>query len=51
MELEYDAPARKSAGAMSPDQEDEKPVIHDPVLGRALDLLKAISVIRQPRAP
>jgi len=50
MELEYDPPASKS-GSASPDQDDEKPVIHDPVLGRALDLLKAISVIRQPRTP
>jgi len=51
MELEYDPPASKLAGPLSPGQEDEKPVIHDPVLGRAVDLLKAISVIRQPRAP
>jgi len=51
MELEYDPPASKLGGPLSLDQDDEKPVIHDPVLGRALDLLKAISVIRQPRAP
>jgi hypothetical protein len=51
MELEYDPPAAKSGGGSSADQEDEKPVIHDPVLGRALDLLKAISVIRQPHTP
>jgi len=50
MELEYDRP-RRSQEFLVTDQDDEKPVIHDPVLGRALDLLKAISVIRQPRAP
>jgi hypothetical protein len=51
MELEYDAPVSKSGSPLSPGQDEEKPVVHDPVLGRALDLLKAISVIRQPRAP
>ncbi len=50
MELEYDLPASKSGNGSS-DQGDERSVVHDPVLGRAVDLLKAISVIRQPRAP
>jgi hypothetical protein len=43
MELEY-----SSSGASAI---EEKPAIHDPVLGRALDLLKAISVIHQGHAP
>ncbi len=42
MELEYSASA-ESARASEP----EKPVVRDPVLGRALDLIKGISVIRQ----
>lgn len=42
MELEYSA-SSESARASEP----EKPVVRDPVLGRALDLIKGISVIRQ----
>jgi hypothetical protein len=30
--------------------ETEKPVVHDPVLGRALDFLKGLSVMRQSRS-
>ena len=37
--------------ATPPGGEPEKPVIRDPVLGRALDLIKGISVIRQAHAP
>lgn len=47
VDLEYITPA--SLPGTEP--EKEKPVIHDPVLGRALDLVKAISVIRQTRSP
>jgi C-terminal processing protease CtpA/Prc len=35
----------------APDETPEKPVIRDPVLGRALDLIKGISVIRQAHSP
>ncbi len=34
-----------------PDEAPEKPVVRDPVLGRALDLIKGISVIRQAHSP
>jgi hypothetical protein len=30
--------------------EPQKPFIHDPVLARAVDLIKALAVVRQPRA-
>jgi Peptidase family S41 len=33
------------------DAEPEKPVIRDPVLGRALDLIKGIAVVRKTQAP
>jgi len=39
MELDYSVSAAREAEA-------EKPVIRDPVLGRALDLIKGISVLR-----
>jgi len=29
--------------------EQDKPVVHDPVLGRALDFLKGLAVVRQTR--
>jgi C-terminal processing protease CtpA/Prc len=35
----------------TPTADPEKPVIRDPVLARALDLIKGISVIRQAHAP
>ena len=35
----------------SPDEQQEKPVVRDPVLGRALDLVKGISAIRQAQGP
>jgi hypothetical protein len=44
-ELEY------GASGTLPDAPPEKPAIRDPVLGRALDLIKGISVMRQTRAP
>lgn len=44
LELEYNTPP-------GPEAEPEKPSIHDPVLGRALDLIKGISVIRQAHSP
>ena len=37
--------------SMAQDVEVEKPVIRDPVLGRALDLVKGISVIRPTHSP
>ena len=43
MDLEYATPET--------DANDEKPMIHDPVLGRALDLIKAISVLKQNHTP
>jgi hypothetical protein len=43
-ESEYNTPP-------GPEGEPEKPSIHDPVLGRALDLIKGISVIRQTHSP
>lgn len=45
LDLEYAAPSSL------PDAEPEKPAIHDPVLGRALDLIKGISLIRQTHSP
>lgn len=44
MELNYDTfdPNTNSAPA--------KPVVHDPVLGRALDLMKGIAAFRQPKS-
>jgi hypothetical protein len=44
MELEYSVAASREA-------EPEKPYIRDPVLGRALDLLKGILVLRSAHAP
>ena len=44
-ELEYGV-----SGSLT-DVSPEKPAIRDPVLGRALDLIKGISVMRQTRAP
>jgi hypothetical protein len=44
LDLEYITPA-------GPDTQPEKPAIHDPVLGRALDLIKGISVIRRAHSP
>ena len=43
-------PGREVEYSVSPGKEAavEKPVIRDPVLGRALDLLKVISVLRSP---
>lgn len=35
----------------STDEQPEKPIVRDPVLGRALDLIKGISVIRQAHHP
>ena len=45
MELEYNTPAIQTGAEL------EKPIVRDPVLGRAIDLIKGISVIRQTRAP
>ena len=47
MELEYEPPADSNGAAAAP----EKPVVRDPVLARALDLVKGISAMRQPRSP
>ncbi len=49
MELEYGepTPAEGDAAASLMD----KPTVRDPVLARALDLVKGISAIRQPHAP
>ena len=44
MELEYSVAASREV-------EPEKPYVHDPVLGRALDLLRGILVLRSTRAP
>ncbi|MDB6122019.1 MAG: Peptidase [Pedosphaera sp.] len=46
-----DGPDREAATIGSPSRtaEEEKPVIRDPVLGRALDLIKGISALRQFR--
>lgn len=47
-------PGAELDGSVTPgnsrDVETEKPVVRDPVLGRALDLVKGISVVRRPRA-
>lgn len=45
VDLDYALPSA------APDEQPEKPVIRDPVLGRALDLVKGISVIRQAHSP
>lgn len=45
-ELPWDS--AKSSGA---DAQAEKPVVHDPVLGRALDLIKGIAAIEKSRTP
>jgi hypothetical protein len=45
LDLDYANPADLS------ETKPEKPVIQDPVLGRALDLIKGIAAIRQSRAP
>jgi C-terminal processing protease CtpA/Prc len=44
-------PGLELEGAVSPARESqpEKPVVHDPVLGRALDLIKGISVLRSAK--
>jgi hypothetical protein len=46
MELQYDEPAENDASGAA-----VSPVVRDPVLARALDLVKGISALRQPRAP
>lgn len=45
MDLEYSTPV-----ASVRDNEPEKPVVRDPALGRALDLIKGISVLRSTAA-
>ena len=45
VDLDYAVPSPPT------EEEPEKPVIRDPVLGRALDLIKGISVIRQAHRP
>jgi hypothetical protein len=49
MELEYGEPAAGEEDGAS--NAADKPMVRDPVLARALDLVKGISAIRQPRAP
>jgi Peptidase family S41 len=48
MELEYGEPA---PGEDAASNATDKPTVRDPVLARAVDLVKGISAIRQPRAP
>ena len=48
MELEYDLAADGSGDATNA---SEKPFVHDPVLARALDLVKGISALRQAHTP
>jgi hypothetical protein len=47
MELTYDEPADGDAAA----NQTDSPLVRDPVLARALDLVKGISALRQPRTP
>jgi hypothetical protein len=47
MELEYEEPADGQGASVDSD----RPVVRDPVLARALDLVKGISAVRQSRAP
>jgi hypothetical protein len=49
MELEYGEPAPVEGDGAA--NATDKPTVRDPVLARALDLVKGISAIRQPRAP
>ena len=43
LSLDEDVPSRKEA-------ELERPVVHDPALARALDLLKGLAVVRESRS-
>jgi len=40
----------ESAGVAARDKEPDKPTIHDPVLARALDLLKGLAIVRKFRS-
>jgi hypothetical protein len=40
----------ETASAASRESDFDKPVVHDPVLARALDLLKGLAVVRQSRS-
>ena len=50
MDLEFmPEPDSESGGSAAKGGAGEKPVVHDPALGRALDLIKGISAFRRPR--
>jgi hypothetical protein len=49
MELEYGEPAPAEGDGAA--NATDNPLVRDPVLARALDLVKGISALRQPRAP
>jgi hypothetical protein len=46
LEDAFSTNSMRGAGARAEEEDEESPVVHDPVLARALDLLKGLAVVR-----